>query len=257
MVEVKKEEMDKLAPLFQGWDETPIWSCLQGCMGRAWACESAEKPQAAQIITGDLCFFAGEPEDQLIENIPGDFPSQYILMVPESHKWAAGIERIYQNRYERFTRYAIKKEPGIFDRKRLAGYIKKLSQEYSIKSIDEEIYLKTRQVSWSKDLCSQFPTYADYKKNGLGFVAFHGDELVSGASSYTVYRDGIEIEIDTREDHRRKGLALACAASLILECLDRELYPSWDAANRESVALAEKLGYNFDREYVTYSIAVR
>ena len=49
-------------------------------------------------------------------------------------------------------------------------------------------------------------------------------------------------ETDTREDHRRKGLAYACGAKLILECLERELYPSWDAQNMWSVALAEKLG---------------
>ena len=38
-------------------------------------------------------------------------------------------------------------------------------------------------------------------------------ELVAGASSYSTYDKGIEIEIDTREDHRRKGLAYACGAN--------------------------------------------
>lgn len=41
---------------------------------------------------------------------------------------------------------------------------------------------------------------------------------------------------------RRRGVALACCARLILTCLDRGLYPSWDAANLESVALARRLG---------------
>ena len=58
--------------------------------------------------------------------------------------------------------------------------------------------------------------------------------------------------MDTREDERRKGLAMACCASLILACLDRKLYPSWDAHNKGSLALAEKLGYHFDKEYPTY-----
>ena len=39
---------------------------------------------------------------------------------------------------------------------------------------------------------------------------------MAGASSYTVYDGGIEIEIDTRPDVRRLGLALACGARLIL-----------------------------------------
>lgn len=78
--------------------------------------------------------------------------------------------------------------------------------------------------------------------------------IVSGASSYSAYRGGIEIEIDTKEEYRRRGLALACGAKLILECLDRGLYPSWDAHNRCSAALAEKLGYRLDYAYDAYEI---
>ena len=77
---------------------------------------------------------------------------------------------------------------------------------------------------------------------------------VAGAGSYCVYRGGIEIEIDTREDHRRRGLAAACGARLILECLDRGLYPSWDAHDLRSVALAEKLGYRRGDPYPVYWI---
>jgi len=49
-------------------------------------------------------------------------------------------------------------------------------------------------------------------------------------------------------------LAYVCAAKLILECLDRNLYPSWDAQNEISVALAEKLGYHFSHTYTAYEI---
>ena len=70
---------------------------------------------------------------------------------------------------------------------------------------------------------------------------------VSGASSYSSYRDGIEIQIDTKREYRRKGLASISGAALILECLERGLYPSWDAQNKESVILAKKLGYHYDR----------
>ena len=62
------------------------------------------------------------------------------------------------------------------------------------------------------------------------------------------------IEIETREDYRRKGLAYICGAKLILECLKREWYPSWDAQNKWSVSLAEKLGYHFAYEYTAYEV---
>lgn len=36
-------------------------------------------------------------------------------------------------------------------------------------------------------------------------------------------------------------------STFILECLDRGLYPSWDAYNKEALVLAEKL-----EEYLVY-----
>jgi len=120
--------------------------------------------------------------------------------------------------------------------------------------IDEALYHVTQSEKWSRDFCSQFSSFSDYHKNGLEFVVLHDNRPVCGASSYTYYSGGIEIEIGTVQAHRRKGLATACAAQLILECLGRQLYPSWDAADSESMALAEKLGYHLDSEYVTYKI---
>lgn len=48
--------------------------------------------------------------------------------------------------------------------------------------------------------------------------------VVAGASSYTRYREGIEIEVETIEEERKKGLA-------------------------------EKLGYEFDHEYTSYEVS--
>ncbi|MDE7014441.1 MAG: GNAT family N-acetyltransferase, partial [Kineothrix sp.] len=88
----------------------------------------------------------------------------------------------------------------------------------------------------------------------LGVLVKKDGRPVAGASSYTTYRGGIEVEIDTKEEYRRKGLASVCGARLILECLARNIYPSWDAQNKWSVALAEKLGYHFSHTYDAYEI---
>ena len=252
---LEKEDMYRITTLFDGWNETLLWSCLQGYMGNAWT-DDIQNPRSAQIITGDFCFFAGVPNIKLVKNIPEYFSSQCILMIPYNNEWANLIEKEYKDNYHRFMRYAMKKEPDVFDTDKLRLYSKNPSSEYSLSKIDKEIYNIIKAEEWSKDLCSQFPTYNDYEKYGVGFVVYYNDKIVCGASSYTVYDKGIEIEIDTEETYRRKGLALACASQLILECLDRGIYPSWDAANRESVALAEKLGYHFEKEYVTYAIPI-
>ncbi len=253
MYHLEKGEMHKISPLFNGWNETLLWSCLQGYMGNAWT-DDIRNPKSAQIITADFCFFAGVPNLELVKNIPEYFAVPNILMIPQNAEWSDLIEQEYKDNCHKFMRYAIKKEPDIFDLEKLQANIEKLPSEYSLRMIDEDIYNRTKSIKWMQDLCSQFPTYDDFDKRGIGFVILHNDRIVSGASSYTIYDKGIEIEIDTIEEYRRKGLALVCASKLIVECLKRGLYPSWDAANRESVALAEKLGYHFEKEYVTYRV---
>jgi hypothetical protein len=123
MYPLKKEDMYKIAPLFDGWEETLIWSCLQGHMGNAWA-DTLQSPKSAQIITADFCFFAGIPDKELVKNIPESFPSAFLLMVPQNDAWASIIEQEYKNHFDKIMRYAIKKEPDVFDRKILLRYIK-------------------------------------------------------------------------------------------------------------------------------------
>ena len=254
---IEKENMEKIAPLFAGWDESLIWSCLQGCMGEAWA-DSNSRPVSARILLADFCFFAGKANLKLVTEEIKNQVREFVIMVPPMDEtgeaWAQEIEQAYGENCKRVERYAIKKEPGIFDKKHLQQIVESLPEGFEVKQIDEDIFVKTRKFPWSVDFTSQFADYEDYRRRGLGAAVVFQGELVSGASSYTVYREGIEIEIGTREDYRRKGLASVCGARLILECMKRELYPSWDAQNLWSVKLAEKLGYHFDRAYPAYEV---
>ena len=118
--------------------------------------------------------------------------------------------------------------------------------------IDKELYESCWKNSWSRDLVSQYPTWDTYQELGLGVTVLRGKTLVAGASSYASFDGGIEIEIDTKPEERRRGLARACGAALILACLDRGLYPSWDAHDTVSLALAQQLGYQPDKPYLTF-----
>lgn len=237
--------------MFKNWEETLIWSCLQGIMGEIHT-NLAE--DAAMAILGDFAFYAGNPSEELVSFKPESCRQDFIIMVPQNNGWAELIEKCYGDKAKKVLRYAIKKEPGIFDTAKLERTVLDLPDEYEIKMIEETEYNMCRKHGWANDLVSQYKDYDMYKELGLGVVVLREGELVAGASSYSTYSAGIEIEIDTREDYRRKGLAYACGAKLILECLKRGLYPSWDAQNKWSLALAEKLGYHFSHSYTAYEI---
>ncbi|OTY76663.1 GNAT family N-acetyltransferase [Bacillus thuringiensis serovar vazensis] len=68
--------------------------------------------------------------------------------------------------------------------------------------------------------------------------------------SYSIYDKGIEIEVATDHNYRRKGLVTIVNAALILYCLEKGIHPNWDAANTTSA----KLGYVFDKAYHTYFV---
>lgn len=242
---------ENVKDIFGNWDETIIWSCLQGVMGEIYT-NAAE--DAAMAILGDFAFYAGNPDREFVGFKPESRRQDFIIMVPQNEKWAALIEECYGDQAKKVTRYATQKKQGCFDVRRLEQAVLELPKGYELRRIEEAEYDLCQRSGWAIDLVSQFKDYDSYKKSGLGVVVRKDGELAAGASSYSRYQQGIEIEVDTREDYRRKGLAYACAAKLILECLERGLYPSWDAQNKWSLALAEKLGYRFSHEYTAYEI---
>ena len=120
--------------------------------------------------------------------------------------------------------------------------------------IEKEDVAALMQEEWSHDFCCNYKDANDFMQRGIGVVICDEDEIVAGASSYTSYREGIEIEIITRQDYRKKGLAHASGAKLILECLQRGLYPNWDARNMTSVRVAKDLGYTYLAPYTVYEV---
>lgn len=250
---VDEDKRYRLNHLVNNWNETMIFSCIQGHMGKAYV-DDLENPMSVMMVVADFCFLAGKPNEELVRNRRA-IDSDFIIMVSDSEEWNRLIEKVYPENSKRVTRYAIKKEGNIiFSRKKLIEAVDGLNLDYELKMIDKDIYKDLKKEKWSMDLCSHYKNAEDFCKNGIGVAVFKGNKIVAGVSSYTYYDDGIEIEIDTKEEFRRKGLAYACASKLILECMDRNLYPSWDAQNLSSVALAEKLGYHFDHEYPAYEI---
>lgn len=242
--------------LFDGWQETMILSCLQGVMGTIYG-NDATHPASAMAVLGDFCFLAGRPEIQLLHFLKNQLCPSFIIAVPQNSAWSALLSSFFGNAAVCVQRYATCKEPKVFD----TAYLTRLSNEvpsgYTLVGIDASLFDACKHLEWCRDFVSNFPDYAAYQRWGAGCVMLHDGQIVSGASSYSAFYGGIEIEVDTREDYRRQGLACACCARLILNCLERGLYPSWDAQNLQSLALAEKLGYHYKESYIAYELRLK
>ncbi len=174
-------------------------------------------------------------------------------MTPQNEEWADCIEDCFPDA-KKVSRYAIKKNTK-FDKDLLHKFIDKLPEEYELKDIDDNLYDLCLNDPATRDFVSAFESKEKYLRIGRGVVVMKSGRIVAGASSFARYNEGIEIEVDTVTEERRKGLVTVASAALILRCLDEGLYPSWDAQNLNSVHLAEKLGYEFDHEYTAYEVS--
>ena len=179
----------KAAYLFEGWEETLIYSCLQRVMGKIIITD-LESPKSAMAYVGCFAFYAGEPDRELVINKPEGF----VIMVPQNKAWEACIEECFPTA-KKVTRYAIKKDTR-FDKAMLRNMVAKMPVGYELKEIDEKTYDLCLQDPVTRDFVSSFESKERFLELGRGMVIMKSGLIVAGASSYTRYNEGIEIEVD-------------------------------------------------------------
>ena len=244
------EDPSAALSLFDGWDETGVWSALDGVMGDIYANEALT---AAAAVLGDFAFVASPEMDvdavQALLCALKERADHTLLLVAENEALFA-LCRSLVGEAQTGMRYAVRKERGVFQPEKLRRFAVDVPAGYVLSGMTREIWEQiVEKGGWMRDFTSNFPDYAAFMEKALGVFALKDGEIVCGASSYSAFDGGIEIEIGTHEAHRRRHLARACGARLILDCLDRGLYPSWDAANLMSISLAQQLGYRFSHTY--------
>lgn len=217
-------------------------------MGRVYVADP-ERPQSACAHVGCFCLYAGIPCEELVRSKPEGF----VIMIPRDDAWAKLIETCYPGAIRR-TRHAIRKDTR-FDVAALERNLSLLPEGYELRKIDGELHDLCLKNPVTADFVSVFGGRDNYLRLGRGYVILRDGRIVSGASSYTRYNGGIEIEVETVEGERGRHLATVACSALMLDCLRAGLYPSWDACDMTSVRFAEKLGYAYDHDYVAYQVA--
>ncbi|SER54878.1 GNAT acetyltransferase [Salipaludibacillus aurantiacus] len=215
--------------------------------------DDPEDPSVAQITNGIFVFYAGDPHTKEAEELLFNLP-EFTLAIVDSEEWKERVESVHSGSFEKFQRYRFEKNRDHLERNHIQHLISSLQEGYEIKLVDKNLAKEPSFQELSEDFISQFDSIDDFVNRGIGYAILHKGKVVSAATSFSIYDEGIEIEVASHPDHRRKGLATIVSSALILDCLERGKYPSWDGANAESVELAKKLGYIFKEPYDTYFI---
>lgn len=247
---VDKSKRRSLAPLFQGftWNHLPD-AILDGTLGRAWV-DDEEEPQVAvleapslrlRILGGD----AGHPAARrYVEGLPS-----LTALLCASEGWEPLLHQVHPGQLFAMTRYAFSSEALDPDHLRELGA--QIPEGYRLERLDLPLArrLAEDKSEFASDHLRNFDSPADFVRHGFGYCLLQENEIVSVATTFVVCDTGIEIQVNTREPHRGQGLATVVAAHAVLESLQRDLHPNWDAQNEVSAHLALKLGYTARGSY--------
>lgn len=243
---IKTEKREQLARLFSGFEDSVLISFAEGRVGHGY-CDDENDMKSGIINAGDFYFVAGETtlaKDAL--QLAKD--NTEAVFMPSSEDWVKvlleadkSLETTVRNR----TR-----SPESFDVSELERFADmSVHKGFELSDITANIYEQALEEVWSRSFVCNFLDYSNYVKSGFGKFIMHEGRLVCGASCYSSYSGGAEVEIATHPDYRKRGLATAAGAAFILECLRRGLTPHWDAANLTSLKIAEKFGFELKEEY--------
>ena len=248
---LKKEKKDYIEKTF--FKESKFnraRSSVQGHMGKYFA-DNYENPNCVIALIGRNCFIDGNENDDFIEKNLKELDKYYKVIITNKNNFKI-IEDVFKNKYEIASRYSTKKDTK-FDIEKLKQFVKEKQDFYEIKKIDKELF---EIINNTDSYVTNIEMSADYEEKGIGFCAINNEnnEIIGVATSNAVYDDGIEINIKVSDKYRKKGIATALCSSLIIGCLEKNIHPYWDAFNKNSLALAEKLGYEIEEEYRTYKV---
>ena len=143
---IKPDDIKAVSALFDGWEETLVYSCLEGTMGEIY---STRDGLSAMAMINDFCFLSGAPSGELAAFRPEN-RGGFIIMVPQNEGWAQIIKSVYGRRTALLTRYATKKNT-VFDTVRLRN-LAAPPEGYRIEMIGRHIYEACLNDGWSRDL---------------------------------------------------------------------------------------------------------
>lgn len=231
---------------------------------RLWVNDPAA-PTAALLVGTMASFLAGEPTDAFCRDLARWIREVYyvedplcrgrkaVRLIASSGAWEERIDAIFPDRK------AIPSRRRYFDLD-LLGVLPAFPPPdgYAIRPIDAGLFADgeieigpglIRSMEWGHGSVDA------YLENGFGCVAVVDGKAVAECMVNAVSGPVCELGVGTRDEHRRKGLAVATGAATFRAARERGYERAeWncDPRNPASVRVAERLGFTHRREYTCW-----
>ncbi len=209
---------------------------LQGVFGKR------EQYSRGSITDALFVYLDGEPESESVAKVDAHFRNRPLVCL--TNAWEEQIKVQYPDAtvYRRTMmkpacRFTIPEKTDVPEGYRLTG-------------MDEAVF-ELHPFSHGMN----YSCWDTFQAEGSGAVIHHNGEAVAAASSFLSLNGEVEMDISVKEAHRRKNLATACVARMLRDCMERGITVHWDAQNDVSRHMAEKFGFEAEKEYSVYWLA--
>lgn len=255
---IKLEQREQIC-LFKEPTDSVIISILEGKKGNVWTDENKVQAFAFDGIYG---YFDGQITKKFVMEalyVADELKSvDNVTIVPQNEisekVLVQALDEYKQIKYEKKSRYLMREPVEGFNRELLQGYTASLPENMRIEGFDEIYFNQMKNDTTLEYLTESYKDYDEFKNVGVGFLITEKVNIVAGAVSYSVFSEGIEVQLMTVPEYRGKGLAGIVVARLLLYCAENSLRAIWDAANLTSVSIANKMGYVLKRQYNAYTL---
>jgi GNAT superfamily N-acetyltransferase len=250
LLELHRDHRASLRRLFDRYPclHGSVAAIVEGGMGKVLA-DSRQEPCVALAVL-DFHFLAGDPLHEHASPLFKLLQPGNVLIAP-TPAWQHLVAATYPGELAVYHREAF--QAAKFEIDKLRRFCRTLPSGFELRQVRLE---EVTQFITDLDpaLVYNFRSHEEFITRGVGLGVRHQGRFVSGASSAAVGGGRLEIEIQTHREFRRRGLARAVAAALILHCLEHGIEPCWDAANEPSSALARQLGFRSTGKYEAYRL---
>lgn len=237
---------------FKDWQKNMVSYGLEARLGQLFLNESET---TVFYALGNFLFLAGDVDARFFVEYYEKHGLENKILISEEKAWQDFLDK-NENvpPLRRFKRFAFSDTIDV-DKAKLTKLIQDLPEKYELRPINQDLYEDLGAEDWSQDLQGDFKDFSQFEAcGGFGFLLLHDRKTIAGVSSGLVYRSAIEIEIATKNNYQKQGLAKVLAARMLLEATKRGTIPLWDAHNDASRKIANFLGYQCLGAYPAYEL---
>ncbi|MEM6333975.1 MAG: GNAT family N-acetyltransferase [Planctomycetota bacterium] len=266
---VPRDRRAALAPLFADFPgvQGMLASALSGAMGVAWA-DDADQPAVAHLSIY-FHLLAGDPSHPAARVMVSRLPQPATVIVPQTQEWFELLASVWHRALEPVDR-ALMVPPPKWNKEQLLRKVERLPDRFALRKPAHNDLADLLAFDDLLAVCFADPAEL-IDRGACRFAQREGSRDIAAACSTAAISSALppgarafiaqqdhddhamaELEISTAAIFRRRGLGSAVAASVILDCLERDTTPCWDAFNPESQALATSLGYADAKPYTAF-----